>query len=105
VWATLDAAGANKGDLADRMGLVTSELVTNAVLHARTDLDVRIRIDGPVVYLEVADGTPSLVACRRSIDATGGRGLVLVAALTDAWGVVEADEGRGKRVWVRVSRS
>ncbi len=105
VWASLDAAEATEADLADRMGLVITELVTNAIVHAQTDLEVRIRISGPEVYLEVADGTPTLVAPPRSIDATGGRGLVLVAALTDAWGVTEVDHGRGKMVWVRVSRN
>jgi two-component sensor histidine kinase len=105
VWASLGAAGATEADLADRIGLVTSELVTNAVVHARTDLEVRIQISGLEVYLEVADGTSALVARQRSIEETGGRGLVLVAALTDAWGVADVDRGRGKRVWVRVSRS
>jgi anti-sigma regulatory factor (Ser/Thr protein kinase) len=105
VWASLDAAGATETDLPDRIGLVTSELVTNAVVHARTDLEVRILISRPEVYVEVADATPSLVARQRSIEETGGRGLVLVAALTDAWGVADVDQGRGKRVWARVSRS
>jgi anti-sigma regulatory factor (Ser/Thr protein kinase) len=105
VWASLDAAGATEAHIADRIGLVTSELVTNAIVHARTDLEVLIQISGPEVYVEVADGTPSLVAPQRPIEDTGGRGLVLVAALSDAWGVAEVDQGRGKRVWVRVSRS
>jgi two-component sensor histidine kinase len=105
VWASLDAAGATEADLPDRIGLVTSELVTNAVVHARSDLEVRIRVSGPEIYLEVADEMPALVAPRRSIDETGGRGLVLVDALCDAWGVADVDQGRGKRVWVRVSRS
>ncbi|MDQ1428211.1 MAG: hypothetical protein QOK39_1687 [Acidimicrobiaceae bacterium] len=105
MWASLDAAGATEAHVADRIGLVTSELVTNAIVHARTDLEVLIQISGPEVYVEVADGTPSLVAPQRPIEDTGGRGLVLVAALSDAWGVAEVDQGRGKRVWVRVSRS
>jgi sigma-B regulation protein RsbU (phosphoserine phosphatase) len=97
---------ADEPGLAERMSLVISELVTNAVVHAGTDLDVRITIDGRGVYLEVTDGAsghPTPVT--PPLAATSGRGLVLIDALTDAWGVTDGEGGRGKRVWALVSRT
>jgi anti-sigma regulatory factor (Ser/Thr protein kinase) len=80
--------------------LCTSELVTNAVLHARTEVRLSVRITGSTVRVRVSDNGAASVPQRvRSADAhaTRGRGLVLVEALSDRWGVDE-DE-RGKTVW------
>jgi anti-sigma regulatory factor (Ser/Thr protein kinase) len=84
--------------------LLTTELVSNAVRHAATRLalDVR-RGDDDVVRVEVRDGDVRLPELRRpDVDATGGRGLVLVDALARRWGA-EAD-GHGKVVWFELGQ-
>ena len=78
--------------------LLASELVTNAVLHARTPLVLGVELDGPRLRVTVEDGSAGLPARRRaSHDATQGRGLVLVESLASAWGCDLTT--RGKRVW------
>jgi anti-sigma regulatory factor (Ser/Thr protein kinase) len=85
-------------DLADTAALLTSEVVTNAVLHARTDLRidvVRLR-DG--VTVEVSDGSRrGLIRRRQSREATTGRGLELLERLASAWSVVPSGGGKTVR--------
>ena len=91
----LDAAAATAA-------LVVSELATNAVLHAGTPFEVRVRIMGDVVRIEVHDGTRRRPAARLfSNEATSGRGLRLVEQLCRAWGV-EVSEA-GKTVWAELA--
>lgn len=83
--------------------LLTSELVSNAVLHARTSFDVCIDVveieDG--VLISVIDHSPVLPVLRQpDLEAPGGRGMLLVDRLSAAWGVVAGDAS--KRVWCRV---
>lgn len=88
--------------LADTACLLTSELVTNAVLHARTSMTVSIVEKDNGVRVSVTDGSPVPVALRRhSTTATTGRGLQLLDQLADAWSVEEA--GGGKTVWFTLS--
>ena len=85
--------------LVDDCCLIVSELVTNAIRHGGTAFALRLGSDGRWVYGEVfdaGDGLPCEVP--DDLDATGGRGLVIVGALSDDWGVVPADGG-GKTVW------
>jgi anti-sigma regulatory factor (Ser/Thr protein kinase) len=78
--------------------LLLSELVTNAVLHARTDVVVRISRLAGALRLEVGDQSPRTPIPRHySRDATTGRGLALVDSLARDWGV-DADH-EGKVVW------
>ena len=82
--------------------LVVSELVTNAVLHARTPIEVRLTVQPHVVRIEVHDGTDRRPTRRYfSDEATSGRGLRLVEELCDAWGV--EPDGAGKTVWAELS--
>jgi anti-sigma regulatory factor (Ser/Thr protein kinase) len=84
--------------LEDPALLLTSELVTNALLYARTPMKLRLRRRPGLVRVEVADeGAGAPVRRRYNSDASTGRGLALVEALADDWGV-EPDNG-GKRVW------
>jgi PAS domain S-box-containing protein len=79
--------------------LLTSELATNAVRHARTSFVVVVRYDGASVRIEVGDGSRALPVRRApASDDTGGRGYVLVDALAADWGVLETVTG--KRIWV-----
>ncbi|MGI8685790.1 MAG: ATP-binding protein [Acidimicrobiales bacterium] len=90
-------------DETTQMALVlTSELVTNAVLHARTSVDVRVELEDGLIRVEVADGDPRLPApMSHAPDALGGRGLFLVEQLASAWGTDLCNGG--KVVWFTLS--
>ncbi|WP_353946458.1 ATP-binding protein [Streptomyces sp. HUAS MG91] len=67
--------------------LIVSELVTNAIEHGGRDTVLRIRLQGDDLCIEVADGkqTPAVLQTPTE-DSESGRGLFLVALLTDQWG-------------------
>ena len=95
--ATLDEWGADS--FADDALLLLSELVTNAVLHAGTEITVRLELRGDVLRVEVHDGDPRLPAVRRySVLSGTGRGLALVDSTASNWAVEPLATG-GKRVW------
>lgn len=84
------------------MLLCTDELVTNAILHVASEIDVVVRRLGEVLRVEVHDRSTRPPLRRvHPVDADTGRGLELVEALTERWGV-EAEEG-GKAVWFELS--
>ena len=81
--------------------LVLTELVTNAVLHARTPYEVHVSLDGAHLSIEVRDCNAHLPRQRHyRQDSTTGRGLLLVSELCSDWGVREVDDG--KVVWAHV---
>jgi anti-anti-sigma factor len=86
--------------LVDRAVLLVSELVTNAVVHARTDLRLRVELRGDLLHLAVRDGSPWQLrpATIPDPEAEGGRGLWLVDQLARSWGVNRHPDG-GKVVW------
>ncbi|MEO3849205.1 ATP-binding SpoIIE family protein phosphatase [Streptomyces sp. B8F3] len=109
------------GPEADDAELLTSELVTNAVVHAGTDVRVRCRLvaedataaglarDGavgggqdaePTLLVEVTDGHAARVMPLPAPEESYGYGLQLVAALADAWGVEHRRSE--KTVWFRM---
>jgi anti-sigma regulatory factor (Ser/Thr protein kinase) len=96
-------AGWGLRDVLDTAMLLTSEVVTNAVLHARTEFDLLVdQLDGDRVRIEVTDGSPMPPTMRRhSATASTGRGLQLLDMLADRWSVEPA--GGGKTVWFVVS--
>lgn len=80
--------------------LLTSELVTNAILHARTPVEVGMLRDRDRLLVCVADrmgDSEELVPRDHSHTRPGGRGLALVADLSATWGT-ETHTG-GKTVW------
>ncbi|MFD3553769.1 ATP-binding protein [Streptomyces goshikiensis] len=89
--------------LTDSARLLLSELVTNAFQHGAGEVvDVRLYFTAAYFCIEVHDGSPWVP--RRYPDeplAKGGRGLYLVDALADAWGVAED----GARVWCHIRRN
>ncbi|MGH9276959.1 MAG: ATP-binding protein [Acidimicrobiales bacterium] len=82
--------------------LIASELVSNAVLHARTAIRLTLRSDGlRWLRIEVFDQNSRLpLAASCPDDATSGRGLALVEGVGSTWGVVRQQDG--KTVWAEL---
>lgn len=89
--------------LADAVELLTSEIVTNALLHAGTEMVLRLEPADGGVQVQVTDGSPVPPSRRRySSTATTGRGVAVLDDLADEWGWTP--EPTGKTVWFRVLR-
>lgn len=100
--AILIAANGHASDLADTARTLVSELVTNAVLHTTSptiDLETAVLADG--VRVAVYDDSPAihLAPLDTAWDSECGRGLLLVQALAQAWGVASAHPYSRKHVW------
>ena len=81
---------------------VLTELATNAALHARSAYTVHLVMEAASLLVEVTDSSPALPQHRHyGPDATTGRGIALVDALSTAWGVESSPTG--KTVWCRVA--
>ena len=85
--------------VAESAALLTSELVTNAVLYARSEVIVEVVISPSCVRIEVHDASaePPVARLGRPDESVPGYGLEMVGALADSWGVDTAEEG--KCVW------
>ena len=89
--------------------LVVSELVANAVVHTHTVLELSFSADDRSLEVSVSDQDPRPPLPRRlegvalsdGLLLEWGRGLAIVDALADEWGVAETADG--KRVWARWS--
>lgn len=97
----------------DDLRVVTGELVTNAVVHARTPFTVALAWNGDAVLIQVTDGSATLPVCGARTNghaegdqgrsgsgefgSPGGRGLMLVDAMTSEWGSTRVMGG--KTVW------
>jgi anti-sigma regulatory factor (Ser/Thr protein kinase) len=82
--------------------LATSELVTNALLHGQAPVELRMRIEGADVLIEVRDrATYQPRKLRPDEDDEHGRGLQIVAALAARWGTRPTEHG--KAVWCLLS--
>ncbi|MFJ1656336.1 SpoIIE family protein phosphatase [Streptomyces sp. NPDC088337] len=95
------------GDIVDDAVVLTSELVTNAVVHAGTAADVLCLRSDDGVRIEVSDRYPerevpvqSSAVNMGSPDREGGRGLQLCAALAGRWGVEYTPTH--KKVWFQL---
>ena len=78
--------------------LLTSELVTNALVHAHSRVGLAVLVSDVGFRVEVDDTSPDH-ARRRAIDLddASGRGLHIVDVMSSRWGTVPT--GDGKRVW------
>jgi hypothetical protein len=81
--------------------VVASELVSNAVVHAGTDLELSLAAHRGCLRLAVADKSPTAPALGHG--ETRRMGLAVVAAHATAWGVLPADDG--KVVWAVLGAS
>ena len=90
-------------ELVDEAEIIASELLTNAVRHARplSDGTIRVRwkIRGDVVEVEVTDGGGETVPrpAPRTVWLSSGRGLRIVRSIAHEWGVTE--DRTGNVVW------
>ncbi|OIJ89508.1 hypothetical protein BIV25_34155 [Streptomyces sp. MUSC 14] len=87
---------------ADDVQLLASEVLTNAVLHAEGPLHLHMRRDTTELAVEISDRSPHLPHPRLAdVEDESGRGLLLVDALADNWGVRPTEEG--KTTWFTLS--
>lgn len=90
----------------DAAALIISELVTNAVMHGGGNIiRCTLRLAGGVLRIEVTDqghGYPEPAVRRPGPDDVSGRGLLLVSAVAEAWGVAPTAAG-GRAVWATVA--
>ena len=85
----------------DAAELAISEIVTNAALHAHTDIDIRLAVLSDRVCVEVRDWNCALPEQRSyGVDATTGRGMALVGTLALDCGVRRLADG--KVVWFEI---
>jgi GAF domain-containing protein/anti-sigma regulatory factor (Ser/Thr protein kinase) len=97
-FATATVRAAGHAELAADVELIVAELVTNAMLHARPPVVVRVRAVEGGVRVEVHDAVRAApVRVNASTATMTGRGLALVEALVSRWGV--EPEGAGKMIW------
>ena len=92
-------------EIIETASLLTSELATNAVLHAAPPVHLRAQITDAVIRVEVHDSSAGTSpALRRARDTDhDGRGLAIIEALATQWGIVQTDAE--KFVWFELSYS
>jgi anti-sigma regulatory factor (Ser/Thr protein kinase) len=88
---------------ADTVLLVVSELVTNALVHTDGQVRLDLTLIDSRLRIAVTDNSPRTPVKPTSIgwEATGGRGILLVEAMSAAWGTVPVSGG--KQVWSEVA--
>jgi anti-sigma regulatory factor (Ser/Thr protein kinase) len=91
------------GEARDRLAILISELVTNAVLHAGTAFRVKAVMYPACIRIEVFDDSlaPPVMGDRET-SLSRGRGLMVVDALSDNWGFDPINHG--KVVWFELER-
>ena len=94
------AAGADP-ESCDNAVLLTSETVTNAFTHGRSEARLRVDADRDAILVQVGDDNsrhPATVA--RDPEALDGRGMEIVQLLASRWGV--RDDTYGKTIWFEI---
>ncbi|TKR27022.1 ATP-binding protein [Cellulomonas hominis] len=101
-WAAHEAEEAHATvEAARTVELLTSEILTNAVVHTRAHRRIAVTTDchDGCVRVEVTDPDPTLPLVKPgNARRLGGHGMRLVDALATAWGI-DLHPGRGKTVW------
>ncbi|MEO6885162.1 MAG: ATP-binding protein, partial [Jatrophihabitantaceae bacterium] len=88
-------------DVLDDALLIVSELVTNAIRHGQPDIFLSLRNDPPRVGVAIQDAgrhMPRLTDFAPGNTEPTGRGLLVVDALADDWGVVPRESPPGKTI-------
>jgi two-component sensor histidine kinase len=87
-------------DVTDTLLVITSELVSNCIRHGATTFEVRIdQLPDRILVETEDDGDGEPVVRSPAPTETSGRGLQIVKALSDSWGVVRKSRSSGKTVW------
>ena len=90
-------------EVVETVELLTSEVVTNAIVHGQSGPQLAVEVDGDVVRVAVRDVSPQVPVRRLGqVDDVSGRGVVIVEELASAWGV-ERERNGAKRVWFEVA--
>jgi anti-sigma regulatory factor (Ser/Thr protein kinase) len=98
-YLTEHAAWLSAGQLDDALLLVT-ELVTNAIRYGEPDITLQLRAQPPEVGIGVHDrGRAMPHMADPAANEPGGRGLIIVDAVAQQWGVTPAQPPPGKTVW------
>jgi anti-sigma regulatory factor (Ser/Thr protein kinase)/anti-anti-sigma regulatory factor len=91
-------------ELASTAALIATELVANVVRHAHTTMEFTLGLRDGRLCVTVRDGSRRLPrTADPGVRDAGGRGLHLVRALTDSWGVLPTTDG--KVVWTQFGTS
>jgi anti-sigma regulatory factor (Ser/Thr protein kinase) len=86
--------------LYEDVDLVFTELITNAVRHGGGLREAQLANTGEHLRLIAADNDPRRPAVRaRRVDQPNGRGMHLIQAIADRWGIHRHHTELGKRVW------
>jgi anti-sigma regulatory factor (Ser/Thr protein kinase) len=87
----------------DTVELLTSEVVTNAIIHGRSGPVLAVAVNEGAVRVAVGDVSPELPVRRLGrLDDVSGRGVIIIEELATAWGV-ERERNGSKRVWFEVA--
>lgn len=87
-----------------RLATAVSELVTNAILHARTPFTVGVRRLENAIRVDVTDTSDEMPVKRpHDVNEVTGRGLHIVEKLSDAWGI--SKNAQGKTVWFELAKA
>lgn len=101
-----EQARALPGELVHDAEILVSELVTNAVLHGKPAIVLRVNLEPPLIGVTVEDAgdlLPSSEPTAPGPDSTHGRGLLIVDRLASAWGIDVNDSRPGKSVWFHIA--
>ncbi len=83
----------------DEVTIMTSEVVTNAMVHARSHITLRVRHAGTFGRVEVHDDSTDIPKPQPlDLNRSGGNGLIILDALATKWGV-KSTADHGKIVW------
>lgn len=89
-------------EVVETVELLTSELVTNAIVHGSSEPTLVVEVGDDRIRVEVHDSHPRMNLEPLTVDSSSdhGRGLAIVDALSTAWGV--EPRSSGKAVWFLV---
>jgi anti-sigma regulatory factor (Ser/Thr protein kinase) len=91
-------------DVIDVIAVLVSELASNCVVHAGTPFTVAVEGSDTAVRVDVTDQGGGVPAVRHPAPRQeSGRGLQLVQAFADRWGITNARRGHGKTVWFTIA--
>ena len=108
-WVRDHRSGRGRADGVDSAEAGVSELVTNCILHAQTSIGLQVTGSHSQVVIEVYDAAPMVQrpagdpAVPDTVDSTIGRGLRIVRAHAEEWGVSMSPHG--KAIWFQPTPS